>query len=111
MIIRIHDEFHRSSSDVSDSFRSFPGLLSELLSKFESESRSRRFFDDLLVTTLDGAISFEERDVMTLRIREDLDFDIYSKKCCQRSIRRGELDTIGNISSGRVWEWKTYDEE
>ena len=76
VVIRIHDEFDSSSSNISHRLGSLSRLFGQLLSKFESESWCRRFLDDLLVTTLDRAIPLEKRDVMTLSIREDLNFDV-----------------------------------
>lgn len=107
VIVGIHDKLDRSSSDVAHSLGSFPRFFGELLSELKSESGSRRFLDDLLMSTLYRAISLEEGDVMSLRIRENLNFHVCFEECCQLVASQGYATVVDRTNERRL----TYDEE
>ena len=51
-------------------------ILSRKLAKFVLDQRRRRFFDELLVAALDGAIAFAQVDDVALVVAENLKFDV-----------------------------------
>ena len=74
--VLVEDALDRTGVDIPGLLRERDRSLCEPLAKSFIEERRRRFLDQFLVTSLDGAIALpEERDV-PLRIGHDLRFDV-----------------------------------
>ncbi len=69
-------EFHGARADVADFGRHQKSGGTHALANLLRQSGSGRFFDDLLVAALDGAVAIPQVDRMAVRIGEDLHFDV-----------------------------------
>ena len=54
----IHQEFHRTRTSVVHGSCDLDGICADGLALFFRQAQCRCEFDDLLVTTLDGTVSF-----------------------------------------------------
>ena len=72
----------RACSAVPDRFGSLPRLFVQALSQLLRQTWRRRFFDDLLVATLDGAVSLEKGEMIAVRVRKDLNLDVCGSAIC-----------------------------
>jgi hypothetical protein len=72
---RVEDKLNGSSVKVPNSLCSCDCSISDSLSK-KGVNLTRSFLDDLLVSSLDGAISLVKIDIVAMHISEDLHFDM-----------------------------------
>ena len=73
--IQVEDELHCPGVVVSDSFGSIDSRTADILAD-EVWYIGRSFFYNLLMSSLDWAISFKQMDVVSMGIAEDLNFDV-----------------------------------
>ena len=71
-----HHEFDGTRGFVVNGTGQGHGLLAHRLAHLGVDEGGRRFFDDLLVTTLDRAVTFVKVDVVALGVAQHLDFDV-----------------------------------
>jgi hypothetical protein len=70
------DEFHRARPDIADSARGSDGSLAHRLATRRIHAPRRRLFQNLLMPALDRAIALEQGNRVSVRIGEDLNFDV-----------------------------------
>lgn len=75
-VLLVDEEFGCTGVTVLDSFRELEGVRQDGLSDGFLQMGSRGDFDDLLVTSLDGTVSFKEVNAVTLTIGKKLDFNV-----------------------------------
>jgi hypothetical protein len=72
----INQEFRSTSVSVVDRFGELDGIVQDGLSNLFREVGSRSNFNDLLVSSLDGAVSFVQVYAVAMSISQELDFDV-----------------------------------
>src|SRR5271165_3979275 len=70
------DELDRTSTDIADRARRRDRWLSHCPPPFLIETGGRRFFDHLLMTALNRAITIKNVDDISVPVGKDLDFDM-----------------------------------
>lgn len=75
-VLLVDEEFGCTGVTVFDRFSELEGVRQNGLSDGFLEMGRRSDFDDLLVTSLDGTVSFKEVDAVTLTIGKKLDFNV-----------------------------------
>ena len=70
-------ELDSSGVHVSRCFCSIHCRLSHLLTQCITHNGTRRFFNQLLVISLDGAVTLAQMDHMTITIRQNLELDMF----------------------------------
>ena len=76
LFILIDQEFDRAGIHIVDILHQFDSCIADVLSECLRKRPCRRHFDDLLVTALDGAVTFEEMHHIAVLITHDLHFDM-----------------------------------
>lgn len=71
-----NQKFDRTGIDVMNIFHQLQGSIADLLTKLYRQGRSRSRFNDLLMTALDGAVTFKEVNDVAVFVAHDLDFDM-----------------------------------
>ena len=74
--LQIDDEFDGAGRPVSDCLGQCLGLPLHALPKTGVEPRCRRLFKNLLVAALDGALALAKRNALSMRVGQDLHFDV-----------------------------------
>jgi len=72
----IEEEFNGSRANIPDARGTFDGRGAHGVADFFGDDGRRRFLDELLVTALNGALALVVVDDRTVRIAEDLNFDM-----------------------------------
>ena len=72
----VDQEFDGAGVDVAPGAREPHSGIAHFLAQLESNDGRRRFFDDLLMTALNGALALAEGDDAAVFVGEDLDFDV-----------------------------------
>lgn len=72
----VDQEFASTSVPVSDALRYLEGICEHSLSDILGQVHSRGDFDDLLVPPLNRAVAFEQMNAISLRISENLNFNV-----------------------------------
>lgn len=75
-VLVINQELSRTSISIIDSTGQFLRISQDLLTDFLIQCRRGSLLDDLLVSSLNGAISFEKVDDVAVRVTQKLDFDV-----------------------------------
>ena len=91
----VDEEFSCASVTVTHTLSELDGVAKNGLASLFGEMQGRRYFDNLLVPALDGAVALEEMDSVALSIGEDLDFDV------TRTLEEA-LDEDGAIAKRRL---------
>src|SRR3954454_9614053 len=76
LVLRRHDELHRSRAAVIDAARRRDGRRRHPLPQLIAVARRRRLLDYLLMPPLDRAGALEEMDDVAVAIDEDLNFEV-----------------------------------
>ncbi len=76
MAVAVEEVFDGAGVRVVHGFGEGDGGVAHALAKVFADAGGRGFFDDLLVAALDGAVAFAEVDDVSVRVAEDLDFDV-----------------------------------
>ncbi|MCD6060470.1 MAG: hypothetical protein K0S16_781, partial [Moraxellaceae bacterium] len=74
--VGIEQEFHGAGADVVDALRGGNRSLAHAPAQVRRHHGTGRFFHDLLVAALDGAVALAEVDAVAVRVAEDLDLDV-----------------------------------
>ena len=69
----IDEEFHRTGPFVANGLGPFDGRSTHALPKFGRNDGRGRFLDELLVTTLDGAVALGKVAYFSVLVADDLD--------------------------------------
>src|SRR4051812_14549881 len=72
----VDDQLDRARAIIADRPRQRDRLLAHRLAHLGRDERRRRFLDDLLVATLDGAFALAEIDDVAVLVAEHLDLDV-----------------------------------
>ena len=75
-LVVLHEKLNGSRAYISDSGSEGHRRLSERLAVGLTQTRCRRFLDDLLMTSLCGTVPFEQMNAMTVVVGEHLDLDV-----------------------------------
>ncbi len=75
-LVVLVQELERARTAIIDLAAGFGTALADLVAQFGVEERSRRFFDDLLVTALHGAVAFAQEDRIAVLVGQHLDLDM-----------------------------------
>ena len=74
--IACNEEFYRARIDIVDVFHQLQGRITNVLTQFFRKRKSRCNFNHLLMTPLNGTISFEKMDYIAVFIPHDLYFNM-----------------------------------
>jgi len=91
----VDQEFSCAGVTITHALSELDGVTKNGLASLFREMQGRRYFNDLLVPALDGAVALEEVDSVALSIGEDLDFDV------TRTLEEA-LDKDGAITERRL---------
>ena len=69
-------ELKCTCSAVADIYTGFGATLADEAAKFRGDTRRWRFFNNFLVATLHGAVTFSQIDGVALAVRQHLNFDV-----------------------------------
>src|SRR5260370_21364937 len=72
----VEQHLDRPCPDVVDGLCTGDRRGAHLFAELGGHSRARRFFDEFLMAPLDGAIPLAEMDDITVRVAENLAFDM-----------------------------------
>jgi hypothetical protein len=75
-VLTLNNEFDGSGSSVLDGLGSIHSRSPNLPPCLGSEAKGRGFFDDLLMASLDGTVSFPQVDTVPVRVTKNLNFDV-----------------------------------
>lgn len=90
-VLLVDQELASTSVSVVGGLGETDGVIEDSLSDIVAEVGRRGHLDHLLVTTLNGAVTFEEVDDVTLAVGEQLDFNV------TRSVEES-LDENGGVA-------------
>jgi len=74
--VAVEQEFDGAGVRVMHGAREANGGFAHAVAQFLADAKGRRFFDDLLVAALDGAVAFTEMQNVAMCIAENLHFDV-----------------------------------
>src|SRR5215218_9795300 len=74
--VLVEQHLDRAGADVLDRLRTRHGGITHPLAQVRGHRGARRFLDQLLMTTLDGAVALSEVDHPTELVTEDLELDV-----------------------------------
>jgi len=76
IVLGVDEEFDRAGVAIAASAREKDSGVAHLFPQAGRHDGRGRFFDDLLVASLDGTLALAERDDAAVSVGEDLDFDV-----------------------------------
>ena len=76
LFILVDEEFNSACIDIIDILHQFDSCFIDLVAQALRKRPCRSHFNDLLMTALDGAVSFEKMNDMAVFITKNLDFDV-----------------------------------
>src|SRR3954452_19977836 len=74
--IFVHKKLNGSGGHIPDLTQSGNQLLANLVAHLWGDLQRWRFFQQLLVTTLDAALALAEADYLSIRVAHDLELDV-----------------------------------
>ena len=76
LFILVHQEFHGACIEVMHMLHELHCRIADILAQFLGQGPGRCHFNNLLVTALDGAVTFKEMNHIALFITDDLYLDV-----------------------------------
>jgi hypothetical protein len=73
---RIQEELDRTGTRVSQLLASGDRRITHCMAQLRGQNRRRRFFEELLVTSLNRTLAFAQVDALTMFISEHLNLDV-----------------------------------